>query len=90
MLRFHRAATKTLHAVVRSQTRNASAAAAAAAGGAIRSVIGAVVDVQFVGGNLPPILNALEVQGHTTRYLYCNTGILVITQVFDGDNKGTC
>jgi F-type H+-transporting ATPase subunit beta len=35
--------------------------------GAIRAVIGAVVDVQFEAGNLPPILNALEVQGHNVR-----------------------
>jgi len=34
--------------------------------GYIRSVIGAVVDVQFDKG-LPPILNALEVKGHPTR-----------------------
>ncbi|KAI8821061.1 P-loop containing nucleoside triphosphate hydrolase protein [Fimicolochytrium jonesii] len=32
--------------------------------GAVRSVIGAVVDVQFEAGQLPSILNALEVQGH--------------------------
>ena len=30
--------------------------------GSIRSVIGAIVDVQFPDGNLPPILNALEVE----------------------------
>ncbi len=35
--------------------------------GKIRSVIGAVVDVQFDSGNLPPILNALEVQDHSVR-----------------------
>jgi F-type H+-transporting ATPase subunit beta len=35
--------------------------------GQIRSVIGAVVDVQFDSGNLPPILNALEVQNHPSR-----------------------
>ena len=35
--------------------------------GHIKSVIGAVVDVQFEEGHLPPILNALEVQGHTGR-----------------------
>jgi F0F1-type ATP synthase beta subunit len=34
--------------------------------GTIRSVIGAVVDVQFES-NMPPILNALEVQNHSTR-----------------------
>jgi hypothetical protein len=35
--------------------------------GKVRSVIGAVVDVQFESGNLPPILNALEVQDHDQR-----------------------
>jgi hypothetical protein len=35
--------------------------------GKIRSVIGAVVDVQFDSGKLPPILNALEVQNHSSR-----------------------
>lgn len=35
--------------------------------GAVRQVIGAVVDVQFESGNLPSILNALEVQGHENR-----------------------
>ena len=32
--------------------------------GHIRSVIGAVVDVQFSQGTLPPILNSLEVLDH--------------------------
>merc|ERR1712033_104030 len=44
----------------------APAAAAAAASGRIVAVIGAVVDVQFDEG-LPPILNALEVQGRSSR-----------------------
>ncbi|KAI9104808.1 P-loop containing nucleoside triphosphate hydrolase protein [Phlyctochytrium arcticum] len=35
--------------------------------GNVRAVIGAVVDVQFPDGNLPPILNALEVQNHEIR-----------------------
>ncbi|KAK9763927.1 atp2, beta subunit of the F1 sector of mitochondrial F1F0 ATP synthase, partial [Basidiobolus ranarum] len=35
--------------------------------GRIRSVIGAVVDVQFDQDSLPPILNALEVQNHNHR-----------------------
>jgi hypothetical protein len=35
--------------------------------GKVRSVIGAVVDVQFESGNRPPILNALEVQDHDQR-----------------------
>ncbi|KAI3651909.1 hypothetical protein MP228_003212 [Amoeboaphelidium protococcarum] len=37
------------------------------ANGQVRTVIGAVVDVQFDSGNLPPILNALEVQGSGSR-----------------------
>jgi len=41
-------------------------AAAPAATGKVVSVIGAVVDVQF-DGDLPPILNALEVQQHDIR-----------------------
>jgi hypothetical protein len=41
--------------------------ASAISTGKIRSVIGAVVDVQFETGNLPAILNALEVQGHESR-----------------------
>jgi F-type H+-transporting ATPase subunit beta len=36
--------------------------------GQISQVIGAVVDVQFEG-NLPPILNALEVQGVQNRLI---------------------
>ncbi|KAG1443539.1 hypothetical protein G6F56_010637 [Rhizopus delemar] len=45
---------------------NASRAyATAATAGQIRSVIGAVVDVQFEQDNLPAILNALEVQDHS-------------------------
>jgi len=40
--------------------------AAAAATGKITAVIGAVVDVQF-SGDLPPILNGLEVQDHSQR-----------------------
>merc|ERR1711977_471627 len=35
--------------------------------GQVKTVIGAVVDVQFDSENLPPILNALEVQGFGTR-----------------------
>ena len=37
------------------------------ASGSIVSVIGAVVDVKFEDGSLPPILNALEVQNHDAR-----------------------
>lgn len=44
----------------------APAAKAGASTGRIVAVIGAVVDVQFDEG-LPPILNALEVQGRETR-----------------------
>lgn len=50
-----------------SQLRTYASQAAGASTGAVRSVIGAVVDVQFESGNLPPILNALEVQGHDMR-----------------------
>ncbi|KAL9536603.1 atp2, beta subunit of the F1 sector of mitochondrial F1F0 ATP synthase, partial [Mucor bainieri] len=39
--------------------------ASAASAGQIRSVIGAVVDVQFEQDNLPAILNALEVKDHS-------------------------
>jgi F-type H+-transporting ATPase subunit beta len=42
-------------------------ASSTGATGTVRSVIGAVVDVQFDSGNLPPILNALEVQDHDQR-----------------------
>lgn len=46
----------------------ASAATAAQAKGKIVAVIGAVVDVQFED-QLPPILNALEVQGRKPRLI---------------------
>lgn len=39
----------------------------AAKSGQISQVIGAVVDVQFEGGEIPRILNALEVQGTEYR-----------------------
>jgi len=44
----------------------AKAAPGASASGQVVAVIGAVVDVQFEG-NLPPILNALEVQNRSPR-----------------------
>merc|ERR1712142_792800 len=47
-------------------TDEAAEPAAALATGHIVAVIGAVVDVQFTEG-LPPILNALEVQGRESR-----------------------
>merc|ERR1711977_153616 len=40
---------------------------AAAGKGAITQVIGAVVDVEFASGNLPPILTALEVEDNEIR-----------------------
>lgn len=51
-----------------SDQRHAAAQASAKAGsnGQIVAVIGAVVDVQF-DDNLPPILNALEVEGRKPR-----------------------
>ncbi|KAJ1660354.1 atp2, beta subunit of the F1 sector of mitochondrial F1F0 ATP synthase, partial [Coemansia sp. RSA 25] len=42
-------------------------AAKAVAAGQVRQVIGAVVDVQFEQDNLPPILNALELDNNGTR-----------------------
>ncbi|KAJ3211642.1 atp2, beta subunit of the F1 sector of mitochondrial F1F0 ATP synthase [Clydaea vesicula] len=48
---------------VRFQSSNATPGST----GEVRSVIGAVVDVQFDAGKLPPILNALEVQKHDIR-----------------------
>jgi len=52
----------------RVATRSFSTAAPAAAAiqGKVTAVIGAVVDVQF-DGEIPPILNALEVQNHPIR-----------------------
>ena len=49
-----------------STTQLSEAEAAATNQGHIVAVIGAVVDVQFTEG-LPPILNALEVQGRESR-----------------------
>ncbi|EPZ31023.1 ATP synthase subunit beta, mitochondrial [Rozella allomycis CSF55] len=48
-------------------TRPFFVCATTAAMGRIKSVIGAVVDVQFDESSLPPILNALEVKGHSSR-----------------------
>ena len=59
-----------------------SAAAAAKANGKISQVIGAVVDVQFEGA-LPPILNALEVQGTNHRL------VLEVAQHLGGNNVRT-
>ncbi|OSX70502.1 hypothetical protein BU14_0738s0007 [Porphyra umbilicalis] len=51
-----------------SETAPADATAAASTIiGQISQVIGAVVDVHFPSGELPPILNALEVEGHDVR-----------------------
>ncbi|KAJ1505743.1 ATP synthase subunit beta, mitochondrial [Coelomomyces lativittatus] len=49
-----------------AQSVNATASKSNEPTGFIKSVIGAVVDVQFTSA-LPPILNALEVQNHSTR-----------------------
>jgi ATP synthase F1 beta subunit len=48
-------------------TAKEDATAAAVHLGNISQVIGAVVDVQFPSGTLPPILNALEVEDHDIR-----------------------
>ena len=50
----------------RNYVAEAKEQAQSGAVGKIVAVIGAVVDVQFDEG-LPPILNALEVQGRTSR-----------------------
>jgi len=47
-------------------SRGFAAAAAASVDGKVTQIIGAVVDVQF-DGELPPIMSALEVQGHEIR-----------------------
>ncbi|CAJ0968741.1 unnamed protein product, partial [Ranitomeya imitator] len=60
-----RASPAALHAR-RDYAAPATAAKPGVATGRIVAVIGAVVDVQFDEG-LPPILNALEVQGRDTR-----------------------
>merc|ERR1711959_354933 len=54
--------------VERSAFRGFEAEAVSAGGkGAITQVIGAVVDVEFASGNLPPILTALEVEDNEIR-----------------------
>jgi F0F1-type ATP synthase beta subunit len=57
-------------------------ATAAKGTGKISQVIGAVVDVQFEGA-LPPILNALEVEGTTNRL------VLEVAQHLGGNNVRT-
>lgn len=59
----------------RGLAAKAPAPAAGAATGKVVAVIGAVVDVQF-DGNLPPILNALEVQNRTPRLILEVSGAL--------------
>ena len=51
-----------------SKLAAAAAAAASASHGRVVSVIGAVVDVQF-DQDLPPILNALQVEGRTPKLI---------------------
>merc|ERR1712072_242362 len=61
---------KEASSVQKNVTRGFAAEAepvAAAGKGAITQVIGAVVDVEFASGNLPPILNALEVEDNEIR-----------------------
>uniref|UniRef100_A0A182JCP8 H(+)-transporting two-sector ATPase n=1 Tax=Anopheles atroparvus TaxID=41427 RepID=A0A182JCP8_ANOAO len=59
-------AVRAEQVLARSYAAKAAASAAAGASGKVVAVIGAVVDVQF-DDNLPPILNALEVQGRPSR-----------------------
>jgi len=54
------------HVVKNTVAANARSFAAKASAGRVSQVIGAVVDVQFDDA-LPPILNALEVEGHNVR-----------------------
>merc|ERR1712072_319054 len=61
---------KEASSVQKNVTRGFAAEAepvAAAGKGAITQVIGAVVDVEFASGNLPPILTALEVEDNEIR-----------------------
>ncbi|KAG1168572.1 hypothetical protein G6F70_009066 [Rhizopus microsporus] len=58
------AATITQTAMKAASFKARNYATEATSTGKIRSVIGAVVDVQFEQENLPAILNALEVQDH--------------------------
>uniref|UniRef100_A0A182MS88 ATPase F1/V1/A1 complex alpha/beta subunit N-terminal domain-containing protein n=2 Tax=Myzomyia TaxID=59140 RepID=A0A182MS88_9DIPT len=60
------AAIRADQIMARSYAAKAAANAAAGAQGKVVAVIGAVVDVQF-DEQLPPILNALEVQGRSAR-----------------------
>ncbi|KAL9543321.1 hypothetical protein PS6_009335, partial [Mucor atramentarius] len=66
-IRVQKANARMLGRAVGAQTSMAvrSYATEPASAGQIRSVIGAVVDVQFEQDNLPAILNALEVKDHS-------------------------
>lgn len=59
-------AARAEQVLARGYAAKTAAKAAATAQGKVVAVIGAVVDVQF-DDNLPPILNALEVQGRQAR-----------------------
>lgn len=59
-------AARAEQVLARGYAAKTAAKAAASAQGKVVAVIGAVVDVQF-DDNLPPILNALEVQGRQAR-----------------------
>ncbi|KAG0223931.1 atp2, beta subunit of the F1 sector of mitochondrial F1F0 ATP synthase, partial [Actinomortierella wolfii] len=61
------AAVKTAPKAFNAAFLKSGYATEAKANGQIRSVIGAVVDVQFEQGKLPSILNALEVRGLDRR-----------------------
>ncbi|KAF9583219.1 atp2, beta subunit of the F1 sector of mitochondrial F1F0 ATP synthase [Lunasporangiospora selenospora] len=61
------AALKTAPKAFNAAYLKAGYASDASSNGQIRSVIGAVVDVQFEQGKLPSILNALEVKGLDRR-----------------------
>ncbi|KAJ2611643.1 atp2, beta subunit of the F1 sector of mitochondrial F1F0 ATP synthase [Coemansia sp. RSA 1365] len=69
---FTRSVSRVAHKATRltrtsALRKYATEAAKSVDAGKVRQVIGAVVDVQFEQDNLPPILNALEVNNNGTR-----------------------
>lgn len=63
----HRRRFATAAAGVKSTDDGPPAASSKRIVGKVSQVIGAVIDVKFDSSQLPPILNALEVQGHNSR-----------------------
>ena len=67
LFRFSTEAPKTTNTKKTSPPKTSANESTPAKSGQISQVIGAVVDVQFEGGEIPRILNALEVQGTEYR-----------------------